>query len=126
VLHTDRTYLPRHPGVQASWNYRLDRCATTDRAVLVSYDLTRLQRLPTTETFLVTLNDDNRIRADRVLARMRYEHPIYTPRSVAARRDLPTLNSTTLAFAGAYHGWGFHEDGVRAGVAAARALGVDW
>jgi predicted NAD/FAD-binding protein len=45
---------------------------------------------------------------------------------VAAQVRLGTLNSDRLAFAGAYHGWGFHEDGCRAGAAAAEALGVRW
>lgn len=126
VLHTDRRLLPRRTGAQASWNYRLDRCASNAAAVRVSYDLTRLQRLPSTETLIETLNDGGRIPPERVLARMRYEHPIYTPESVAGQQDLPGLNSSILAFAGAYHGWGFHEDGARAGVAAAKALGVDW
>ena len=61
-----------------------------------------------------------------VLARMTYEHPIYTTRSVAAQVRLPQLNDGTTAFAGSYHGWGFHEDGCRAGVAAAASMGVSW
>ena len=55
-----------------------------------------------------------------------YEHPVYDTTSVSAIERLPELNDGTLAFAGAYHGWGFHEDGCRAGVAAAASLGVDW
>ncbi|MFC9491566.1 amine oxidase, partial [Streptomyces hydrogenans] len=69
---------------------------------------------------------DGRVDDGAVLARMVYEHPVYTPRSVAAQRELPGLATSVTAFAGAYHGWGFHEDGCRSGVAAARALGVDW
>jgi predicted NAD/FAD-binding protein len=57
---------------------------------------------------------------------MEYEHPVYTTESVAAQRRLPALNSQVTAFAGAYHGWGFHEDGCRSGVEAAAALGVTW
>lgn len=59
---------------------------------------------------------------DTDLARMSYEHPIYTPASVAAQAGLPALNDGRTAFAGAYHGWGFHEDGCRSGVAAAASL----
>ena len=53
-------------------------------------------------------------------------HPAYTPASVAAQRRLPGLNTNLTAFAGAYHGWGFHEDGCRSGVQAALALGGTW
>ncbi len=67
-----------------------------------------------------------RARAGRVLARMTYRHPLYTAGSVAAQRRLPGLNTPVIAYAGAYHGWGFHEDGCLAGVRAAAALGVDW
>ena len=93
--------------------------------MLVSYDMNRLQRLAEPDDYVVTLNGAGRVDPDRVLARMRYEHPIYTPESVAAQRRLPELNDGTLAFAGAYHGWGFHEDGCAAGVRAAASLGVD-
>jgi predicted NAD/FAD-binding protein len=57
---------------------------------------------------------------------MTYEHPIYTPESVAAQRRLSEINSPATAYAGAYHGWGFHEDGCASGVRAARHFGVDW
>jgi uncharacterized protein len=57
---------------------------------------------------------------------MTYEHPLYTPESVAAQSRLPEIASARVAFAGAYHGWGFHEDGARSGVAAAAQLGVEW
>jgi len=57
---------------------------------------------------------------------MTYEHPVYTPKSVGAQRRLAELNDGCLAFAGAYHGWGFHEDGCRSGVAAALSLGATW
>jgi predicted NAD/FAD-binding protein len=57
---------------------------------------------------------------------MTYRHPTYTAASVRAQQQLGSLNSDRLAFAGAYHGWGFHEDGCRAGVAAAEALGASW
>jgi len=62
----------------------------------------------------------------RIRARMVYEHPVYTPESVAAQQRLPELDTAVTAFAGAYHGWGFHEDGCRSGVGAAAALGVRW
>ena len=122
-LHTDDRLLPAAPGARASWNYLLPSCHADPDRVLVSYDINRLQALPTRTPHLVTLNATDRIDPNRVLARMTYEHPIYTTRSVAAQRHLPELNDGTIAFAGAYHGWGFHEDGCRAGVAAAHPWG---
>jgi len=94
--------------------------------VLVSYDLNRLQRLAEPDDYVVTLNGVDRIDPRSVIATMHYEHPTYTPESVAAGRRLPELNDGTIAFAGAYHGWGFHEDGCRSGVAAARHFGATW
>jgi predicted NAD/FAD-binding protein len=94
--------------------------------VQVSYDMNRLQRLDAPETYVVTLNGVDRVAEESIIARMQYEHPVYTVDSVAARTRLPELNDGVVAFAGAYHGWGFHEDGCRSGVAAAASLGVDW
>ena len=126
VLHTDAGLLPRAPAAQASWNYQMRGCAEGAEAVHVSYLLNRLQGLDEPEQYLVTLNPGHRVRPDRVLARMSYSHPVYDARSVAAQRRLPGLNTGVLAYAGAYHGWGFHEDGCLAGVRAAAALGVTW
>ncbi|WP_460935989.1 NAD(P)/FAD-dependent oxidoreductase [Phycicoccus ginsengisoli] len=125
-LHTDESVLPRTTGARASWNY-WRRPAGEGSGVLVTYDLTRLQRIDVPgRRFLVTLNGVDRVDPALVIDTMHYEHPLYTPESVAAQRRLPLLNSARIAFAGAYHGWGFHEDGARSGVQAARALGVEW
>ncbi|MGW9115658.1 NAD(P)/FAD-dependent oxidoreductase [Streptomyces sp. NPDC055663] len=126
LLHTDTTLLPRAPGARASWNYLMPSCTADADRVRVSYDMNRLQRLDAMNTFVVTLGGRERVDPDRVLARMTYEHPVYTPESVAAQRRLPGLSTPVTAFAGAYHGWGFHEDGCRSGVGAAAALGVIW
>lgn len=126
VLHTDASILPRRAGAAASWNYLLDRCETPADSVLVSYDMNRLQRLDTSQRYVVTLNPGTRVSPRTELAQMRYEHPIYTPASITAQRRLPDLNTSRIAYAGAYHGWGFHEDGCRSGVEAALALGVRW
>ncbi|MEU0404310.1 FAD-dependent oxidoreductase [Streptomyces sp. NPDC006197] len=126
VLHRDTSVLPRGAHARASWNYRLPSCEARPGSVQVSYDMNRLQRLGSAEPHIVTLNPDDRLDDSSVLARMRYEHPIYTPESVAAQQLLPGLTTSVTAFAGAYHGWGFHEDGCRSGVEAARRLGVRW
>ncbi|MER5890354.1 FAD-dependent oxidoreductase [Streptomyces sp. NPDC001941] len=126
VLHTDPTLLPTRPRARASWNYLMSDCAAGDEGVRVTYDMGRLQRLPAPARYYVSLNATARVDPAKVLAEMVYEHPVYTPESVAAQRRLPELNTPVTAFAGAYHGWGFHEDGCRSGVAAAASLGVTW
>ncbi|GHI83458.1 NAD(P)/FAD-dependent oxidoreductase [Streptomyces xanthophaeus] len=126
VLHTDTRLLPTKAAARASWNYHLPSCGTPVGGAQVSYDMNRLQQLPGSPHYVVTLNAGERIDPGAVLARMVYEHPLYTPESVAAQRELPGLNTSVTAYAGAWQGWGFHEDGCRSGVAAAAALGVQW
>ncbi len=122
-LHTDTSLLPNARRAWASWNFQ--RPAADDRLV-VTYDLTRLQRLPTDTHYLVTLGGTELVDPGSVIETMHYEHPLYTPTSVAAQRRLPEINTARVAFAGAWHGWGFHEDGAKSGLVAAEALGFQW
>jgi uncharacterized protein len=122
-LHTDESVLPRRRRARASWNYLM----TPDRDnVLVTYDVSRLMRLAGPRRFLVTLGGRDRVDPGSVLAEMTYSHPVYTTDSVAAQQLLPTLDDDRVVFAGAYHGWGFHEDGAASGLRAAQRLGADW
>jgi len=132
LLHTDPSLLPEAPAARASWNFR--RPAPSDprpsdqpeQGVVVTYDLTRLQRLETDVHYLVTLGGEHLVDPATVIARREYEHPLYNPTSVAAQARLPEIDTDRVAFAGAYHGWGFHEDGARSGLAAATRLGLPW
>ena len=122
-LHTDESVLPRKRHARASWNYLI---RPNDDRVLVTYDVSRLMRINADRRFLVTLGGHARVNPRSVIAEMSYSHPLYTPESVAAQRLLPSLNDDRVVFAGAYHGWGFHEDGAASGLRAARRLGADW
>ncbi|MFF0659129.1 NAD(P)/FAD-dependent oxidoreductase [Micromonospora tulbaghiae] len=126
VLHLDGSVLPGRPGVRAAWNYTQPTCRPATGGVRISYCMNRLQSLPTATPVVVTLNGGDAVAPERVLARMVYEHPIYTRQAVEAQRWLPELNGGRVAFAGAYHGWGFHEDGCRSGAAAAACWGAVW
>ena len=94
----------------------------------MTYYLNRLQRLSEPAHYCVTLNRGSRIDPARVIATIPYEHPLYTFESVAAQARLPELSPAggRVVFAGAYHGHGFHEDGLSAGLHAAAALGAPW
>ena len=127
VLHTDSSLLPRASGARASWNYLLDACSTSQPLVHVTYHLNRLQALREPVDYCVTLNGTTRIGAEHELRRMTYEHPIYTHASLAAQARLPLLQGDrNTYYCGAYHGWGFHEDGCVSGLRAAVALGCGW
>jgi predicted NAD/FAD-binding protein len=126
LLHTDAAVLPRAVNARASWNYRKATCAADAGSVQVSYYMNRLMRLTEPVDYVVTLNSAEHVRESAVVERMIYRHPIYTPASVAAQRSLPALTTSRVAYAGSYHGWGFHEDGCVAGVRAAEAFGVRW
>ncbi|MGZ7023398.1 MAG: amine oxidase, partial [Ilumatobacteraceae bacterium] len=93
---------------------------------VVTYWMNRLQGLDSSKDYLVTLNGGDRIDPATVLAVMDYEHPIYDLAAIEAQARLASLSTPRMALAGAYHGWGFHEDGCRSGVEAARVLGVTW
>jgi predicted NAD/FAD-binding protein len=126
VLHTDESLLPEAGQARASWNYRMSSCTSPDEPTVVTYWMNRLQGHSSPQEYLVTLNARERINPAGVLAVMDYEHPIYTPDSVGAQSYLPSLATDRTVYAGAYHGWGFHEDGCRSGVEAARHFGVTW
>lgn len=126
LLHTDASIMPRAAQARASWNYRMPGCAVDTDAVQVTYWMNKLHAIDEPVDYLVSLNATDRVEPGTVLRRMVYDHPEYTPPSVAAQRRLPELNTGRTAFAGAYHGWGFHEDGCASGVRAAESLGSGW
>jgi predicted NAD/FAD-binding protein len=126
LLHTDRSVLPRAAQARASWNYRMTSCEAPGQPAVVTYWMNRLQGHRAADDFLVTLNDRERLDPGSIVASMDYEHPIYTPEAVLAQSRLRGLATDRTVYAGAYHGWGFHEDGCRSGAEAARHFGAAW
>jgi predicted NAD/FAD-binding protein len=126
LLHTDRSVLPRAAQARASWNYRMTSCEAPGQPAVVTYWMNRLQGHRAADDFLVTLNDRERLDPGSIVATMDYDHPIYTPEAVLAQSRLRDLATDRTVYAGAYHGWGFHEDGCRSGAEAARHFGAAW
>lgn len=125
VLHTDASILPMRRKAWAAWNAWLPRDPT--EACTVSYCMNLLQGIESPETFIVTLNRTHAINPDKILRRMSYDHPVYSTASVAAQtRKVEIQGRRRTWFAGAYWGWGFHEDGMRSAVEVAEALGAGW
>ena len=125
VLHTDASLLPRHRKAWAAWNAFVP--GTPGAPCTVSYCMNLLQGLRSREPFVVTLNRSEAIDPAKVLRRLHYQHPVYNAVSVAAQRRKDRIQGRNHTwFAGAYWGWGFHEDGMRSAVDVAAGLGVDW
>jgi predicted NAD/FAD-binding protein len=125
VLHTDASLLPRNRKAWAAWNAHVPR--EPGAACTVSYCMNLLQGIESPQPLVVSLNRTAAIDPARILRRLQYRHPVYTLASVAAQARRPELQGLRRTwFAGAYWGWGFHEDGMRSAVDVARALGVHW
>ncbi|MGI9198154.1 MAG: NAD(P)/FAD-dependent oxidoreductase [Candidatus Nanopelagicaceae bacterium] len=125
-LHTDSSVLPKLSSARASWNYMMDSCKSNSSKVLVSYWMNLLMNLKSNQNYVVTLNGQSQIDERKVIAKMEYEHPVFTISSLQAAKFLKSAGGPRLAFAGAHLGWGFHEDGARSGVEAARKFGSNW
>jgi predicted NAD/FAD-binding protein len=125
TLHTDIAVLPSRRRIQAAWNQSQNRCSGDQRAV-VSYHVNRLMALSEPLDHVVTLNGRAEVDESKVVSSTTYDHPLHTRASVAARARLRDLADDRTAFAGSYHGWGFHEDACWSGVRAARAFGAEW
>jgi len=111
VLHTDASVLPRRSLARAAWNYHL--LADPQEAVALTYDMNILQSLDAPVRFLVSLNHRSAIDERRILRTFTYDHPVYSPRAVAAQARHRELNGANRTyFCGAYWRCGFHEDGV--------------
>ncbi|HJS34964.1 MAG TPA: FAD-dependent oxidoreductase [Pseudoxanthomonas sp.] len=112
VLHTDARLLPRRRKAWAAWNAHVPRDPSAP--CTVSYCMNLLQDVVSPDPFVVTLNRSEAIDPARILKRMHYRHPVYDHAMVAAQRRRHQIQGHRRTwFAGAYWGWGFHEDGIR-------------
>lgn len=124
TLHTDASVLPRRVRARASWNWR--RGEVTGAPTL-TYDLSRLQGHATTRPICLTLNSPEGVRPDSVIETMTYWHPVFDTAAMRAQRRHAEISGRDgVSFAGAYWGYGFHEDGARSAVEVCRDLGVPW
>jgi predicted NAD/FAD-binding protein len=125
ILHTDATLMPRRRAVWSAWNYMTDDAPDHTAGVSVTYWMNRLQGLTTGSPLFVSLNPTRAPDPARVLSTRTYRHPQFDAAAMAAQALLPTIQGErNLWFAGAWTGWGFHEDGIASAVRVARDFGV--
>lgn len=122
MLHTDVRILPNRKRIWSSWNYCIPK-EELKRAV-ITYDMNILQSLRGPEEFCVTLNRPEAIARDRVIGTYNYHHPVYTTAAPAAQKRHGEISGASRThYAGAYWGYGFHEDGVNGALAACAYFG---
>jgi predicted NAD/FAD-binding protein len=121
TLHTDRRMLPTNERTWASWNVQV--LPGTRRQVAMTYHMNRLQSLPSRHQICVTLNRHDDIDPALVHARIEYEHPVFDADAISAQRRRDEIQGRGgLYWAGAWWGYGFHEDGARSGLEVARQI----
>jgi predicted NAD/FAD-binding protein len=127
VLHTDVSVLPKRRRAWAAWNYeRSTSDAKESSRVCLHYLINRLQPLPFEQPVVVSLNPVREIEIQHVLGTFDYAHPVFDLRAIHAQAKVPALQGQRHTyFAGAWMGYGFHEDGLKAGLGAARQLLTD-
>jgi uncharacterized protein len=128
VLHTDRALLPRRQRVWSAWNYlgaRTLQKGEQMEPVCVSYLINQLQPLPFTSPVIVTLNPVDEPAPGTELGRYQYEHPLLDLAAIDAQQQLPSIQGKRRTwFAGAWTGYGFHEDGLKSALRVARDFGI--
>lgn len=123
VLHTDASLLPRREKAWAAWNYHLT--ARPAARATVTYCMNLLQGLPGDVVYNVTLNRSDAIDPAKVLRRFVYHHPVFDAAGVRAQERVADLNGRRRVWwCGAWCGFGFHEDGVQAGLRVAADFGL--
>jgi predicted NAD/FAD-binding protein len=127
VLHTDTSVLPQRKVAWAAWNY--ERASATDAEnaqVCLHYLINRLQPLPWQQPVVVSLNPVRPIAPMQMLGEYDYMHPVFDLAAIAAQGRMNELQGQhNRYYCGAWMGYGFHEDGLKAGLAAAAQLLAD-
>lgn len=126
VLHTDARVLPQRQAAWAAWNYERvqpDPRQSDTANVCLHYLINKLQPIPFEQPVVVSLNPTKPIASHHVLGTFDYAHPVFDLVAIKAQADIPALQGLqNTYFCGAWTGYGFHEDGLKSGLAAAKQL----
>lgn len=124
-LHTDSTLMPHRRRAWSAWNYYSNGTPHQDNPVAVTYWLNRLQGLPFQTDVFVTLNPPVAPARHKVIQRIEYAHPLLDGDAYLAQKKLSDVQGLDrVFFCGAWAGYGFHEDGLKSGMAVASLLGA--
>ena len=125
LLHRDQSLMPRRRHAWAAWNYLRDSRDDGSSDVAVTYWMNKLQGIDANTPLFVSLNPPREPKPGTLFGEYSYAHPQFDAAALAAQRALPALQGVRNTwFAGAWTGYGFHEDGLKSGLAAAEQLGA--
>ena len=125
VLHSDRRLMPKRRQAWSSWNY-LTQSADKETNVSITYWMNRLQQLESVSDYFVTLNPLVEPDEKLVHYETQYTHPVFDQATRRAQRSLGLLQGHNKCwYCGAWMGYGFHEDGLGAGIEAVVSMGVE-
>ena len=132
VLHTDASVLPKRKAAWAAWNYervQTDAYKPDTASVCLHYLINQLQPVPFEQPVIVSLNPAKPINPAHVLGTFDYAHPVFDLSAIKAQASIPALQGkANTYYCGAWMGYGFHEDGLKAGLGVADLLlaEMDW
>jgi uncharacterized protein len=122
TLHTDASVMPSRKRVWSAWNYRIEKINGSWTTSTI-YDMNALQKVSEDENYFLSVNDNGMINPDKIIREFMYDHPIFNLEAVKAQETLSQINETgPVYFCGSYFGYGFHEDALKSGIAAAEKL----
>ena len=125
LLHRDDRLMPTRKKVWASWNYLRSSDQRSDANVAVSYWMNRLQGIDASKPLFVTLNPDREPAPETVFAEFSYDHPQFGTDAMEVQKGIEAIQGhNATSYAGAWTGYGFHEDGLLSGIRAAERLGA--
>ncbi len=123
VLHTDASVLPKNRSTWAAWNYVRADDVQEQGKVCLHYLINKLQPIPFEQPVLVSLNPSRPIARKHIMGEFDYAHPVFDAAALAAQQRLAQIQGVNHTyFCGAWTGYGFHEDGLKSGLAVAREL----
>lgn len=126
VLHSDASVLPRRQSLWSAWNYQSGEGRLSERPVAVHYLINRLQPLPTDTPVIVSLNPVSAIDPAKIHGEFHYSHPVFERHATAVQKQIDAANGRDgVWLAGAWMGYGFHEDGLASALKVARRLNVN-
>lgn len=123
VLHTDASVLPSQRSAWAAWNYVRGDSGQESGQVCLHYLINKLQPIPFEQPVIVSLNPSQPIERNCIMGEFEYAHPVFDQAATKAQQQMEDLQGQRHTyFCGAWLGYGFHEDGLKSGLAVARKM----